>query len=186
MKKFILITTILAAMVLASCAQKPADVIQVNPTSAVTLAPQASEDPIASAEPINPAASAEVGFTAEPALSAEPAVSAAVSATPSAGETPSAVKGMLDNVPEFKSKGKFIEEENAEDIGILQVEDVTEQEFLDYIKLIRENGFVGEIENENSEMRSGCFTNDTYAINVTFTVQSGYPTEFLLCVSVNE
>ncbi len=183
MKKFILITAVLSALLFTACQKEP-NIIQVDPTP--TVEPMVSEVPIASTEPMT---TAEAGFTVEPMTSTEPTATASATvtatATPAVGTT-AAAKGMLDNVPEFKSNGKFVDKENAEDIGILQVEDVTEQEFQDYIKLLRANGFEGELESANSEMRYGCFTNDTYAINVTFTIQSGYPNEFLLCVSANE
>ena len=181
MKKFILITAALSALLFTACQKEP-NVIQVDPTP--TVEPMVSEVPIASTEPMT---TAEAGFTVEPMTSSEPTAtaSATATATPAVSAT-AAAKGMLDNIPEFKSNGKFVDKENAEDIGILQVENVTEQEFQDYIKLLRANGFGGELESANSEMRYGCLTNDTYAVNVTFTIQAGYPNEFLLCVSTNE
>ena len=180
MKKIILIVAVLTVFLLAGC-QKDPNVIQVDATP--TVEPQASEVPIASTEPMT---TTEVTVTLGPVITVEPTIAASPSLTPAVSATASVKKGMLDNVPEFKSKGKFVDRENAEDIGILQVENVTEQEFQDYIKLLLASGFEGELENANSEMRYGCFTNDTYAVNVTFTIQAGYPNEFLLCASANE
>lgn len=187
MKRFILITLALAMLFCVACTKDP-DVVDVNVNPTATVAPAMTDEPIASAEPqttLEAGSTQEAvlpGITAEPVLTGTPAASA--TATANTTSTPSTEnKGLLGVIPTFTTGGKIVDKVNDEDLGLIQAENVTEEEFKGYISALESNGFEGKIESENSEMRYGTFTNDSYVVNVTYTVMSGYPREFLLCVA---
>ena len=166
---------------MAGCQKEPT-IIDAFPTA--TAEPVMSEVPIAS---IEPSATEAVMPTEEATAAIVPtatstSTAAAVTPTPQAGKT-----GMLDNAPEFKTSGKLIDSVNTEELGTLQVEDVTKQEVDDYVAALLAAGYEGELDKEaDVEMYYGCFTNESYAINITYTAESGMTKEFLLCITVNE
>lgn len=164
-----------------ACTPENPGVVDVVPTA--SIAPAFTDEPIASAEPQN---TLEAGITQGPivpGVTTEPVVTGTPQTTDAATSTPSSKKGLLEAIPEFKTGGKIVDKVNDEDLGLIQAEDVTEEEFKSYISALESSGFKGNIESENSEMRYGTFTNDSYVVNVTYTVLSGYPREFLLAVA---
>lgn len=181
MKRFILITLVLAMLLCVACTKNPGVVDVVVPTA--SIAPAFTDEPIASTEPQN---TLEAGATQEavlPGATTEPVLTGTPQTSAAATSTPQAKKGLLEVIPAFTTGGKIVDKVNDEDLGLIQAEDVTEEEFKSYISALESNGFKGNIESENSEMRYGTFTNDSYVVNVTYTVMSGYPREFLLAVA---